>query len=387
MTPIINSNGITINDFNEIFDNLATGYQDIYGNDIDLSQNTPDGQIVGIETKALSDMSEFCVSLYNSFDPDFAMGVALNKILKLNGLKQQQATKSSVDITLICSKEVSLPSDYTIKDANGQRWVIDEAKTLSAGTHLITFYSQLFGKFEALPNTVNQFDTIVLGVVSVNNTLKATVGVDEYTDEEMRQIRNSILQRNSTSTVGGLVGKLYDFCTSVKVYENKENTLNEDLDLEGNSIWVICEGGEVDDIARTIAIETTSCGLKGSIETSWTETVLRSNGETFDYIHNVKFDRQTDTEIYVRLDAIKRTPTSTVDVNLIRQYISEVTYGIAEDVIATSLYYQAYQGGNSFIASNIEVSRDGTTWVSDKIVAGYSERFLMNIDNISVTVV
>lgn len=385
MNPIINSNGILINDFNEIFDNLTTGYQGIYGNDIDLSQNTPDGQIVGIETKALSDMSEFCVALYNSFDPDFAMGLALNKILKLNGIKQQQATKSSVDITLVCDKTVSLPSDYTIKDTNSQKWVIDEAKTLNSGTHLITFYSELFGKFEALPNTVNQFDTIVLGVVSVNNIASATVGINEYTDEELRALRNKILMKNSNSTVGGLIGKLYDFCTDVVVYENKINIYDSDLALDGNSIWVICDGGEVDDIARTIAIETTSCGLKGSIEAQYIETVMRSNRETFIYTHNVKFDRPNITEIYITLDVKKKTLTSTIDINLIKQNLSLLEFNINVPIVATELYSAIYQSGNGFIASNIQLSKDDVAYVSDTLIADYDEKFKIVVANIEVT--
>jgi uncharacterized protein (DUF111 family) len=165
----------------------------------------------------------------------------------------------------------------------------------------------LFGKFEALPNTVNQFDTIVLGVVSVNNIASATVGINEYTDEELRALRNKILMKNSNSTVGGLIGILYDFCTDVVVYENKTNAYDSDLALDGNSIWVICDGGEVDDIAKTIAIETTSCGLKGSIEAQYVETVTRSNSETFIYTHNVKFDRPNIAEIYITLDVKKKT--------------------------------------------------------------------------------
>jgi len=387
MTPVINQNGIAISDFTEIFDELVSNYQTIYGSDIDLSQNTPDGQIVGIDAKIISDFSEFAVSLYNTFDPDYAIGLGLDKILKLNGLKRQQSTKSSVDITLVCSKTVELEADYTIVDALGQKWVIDEAKTVLTGTHLITFYSQDFGKYEALPETITEFDSIVLGVKSVTNLTSAIAGIDEDTDEQVRIKRNLILQRNSSSTIGGLIGKLYDFCTSVKIYENRTNATDSVLALDGNSIWVVCEGGEIDDIAKTIAIETTACGLKGSVVTTYTETFTRSNNETFDYVHTVKFDRPTYTEIYIRLDVLKKTPTSEIDIDLIKTNIAKTVFGINEDVLPSSLYYGIFQSGNSFIPANIEVSSNGTTYYQDRLVAGYKQKYLVDIDKIAITLV
>ena len=48
MKPNFTDEGIQVQTFEEIFNELVAGYQAIYG-DIDFSQNTKDGQIVGIE--------------------------------------------------------------------------------------------------------------------------------------------------------------------------------------------------------------------------------------------------------------------------------------------------------------------------------------------------
>lgn len=381
MTPVINQNGIAISDFTEIFDELVSNYQTIYGSDIDLSQNTPDGQIVGIDAKIISDFSEFAVSLYNSFDPDYAIGLGLDKILKLNGLKRQQSTKSSVDITLVCSKTVELEADYTIVDALGQKWVIDEAKTVLTGTHLITFYSQDFGKYEALPETITEFETIVLGVDSVNNLLSAVAGKDEDTDEEIRIKRNNLLMRNSTSTVGGLIGKLYDICDEVVIYENRTSAIDVDKSMNPNSLWVICEGGEVDEIAQTIALESVGCELKGDIETTYTETITRSNNELFYYIHTVKFDRLNDVGIYVKLDVKRKNASIPIDITLIENTLKALKFNINQNINATELYSDVYSAGNTFIASNIQVSLDDITY-DDEIVAGYKDK--LNIAYVEV---
>ena len=43
--------GVEIETFDEIYNRVAQGLKDIYGADIDLSQETPDGQRVGIIVK------------------------------------------------------------------------------------------------------------------------------------------------------------------------------------------------------------------------------------------------------------------------------------------------------------------------------------------------
>lgn len=389
MTPIIDNNGIQIADFTDVLSDLEISYKEVYGDDIDLSQNTPDGQKIGIEAKVISDFNEFALALYNSFDPDFAMGVAMDKILKLNGLKRQQPTKSSVDITLVCSRTVSLPIDYKIKDSLNQVWVIDEAKTLNAGTHLITFYSENFGKFEALPNTINEFETIVLGVDSVNNLLSAVAGKDEDTDEEIRIKRNNLLMRNSTSTIGGLIGKLYDICSEVKVYENRLSTSDLVKSMNPHSLWIICDGGEIDEITQIIATETTGCELKGAISNTYVENFVRSNNEVIVINHeNINFDRPTITDIYIRFNSKQTVFPATVDYDLMKSNLSDVTFLIGESINASSLYSAIYKNSSgTFVASGIEISDDNINWTDENLAPNFSERFRIVSTQITITVI
>lgn len=44
-----NNNGLEIDTFRDLFQTLSDAYKDIYGQDIDLDQESPDGQRVAIE--------------------------------------------------------------------------------------------------------------------------------------------------------------------------------------------------------------------------------------------------------------------------------------------------------------------------------------------------
>ena len=47
--PRFTPDGIQVQTFQEIYDELAAGYRVIYGEDINLEPNSPDGQRVAIE--------------------------------------------------------------------------------------------------------------------------------------------------------------------------------------------------------------------------------------------------------------------------------------------------------------------------------------------------
>ena len=195
----INENGLLIDEFSTIYNRLADKFKLIYGQDINLEQNSPDGQLLGIITNEIYDLQTLILHIYNSFDPDLAQGVELNKLLKLIAQTRRASTKSIVDITIVANANVTLPADYTIIDENKNEWVINAETTLISGTNIISFNAVNFGAIEASANTINDVVTVFPEIISVNNALPAEVGRDEESDVLLRKRRNNLLSVNSKS--------------------------------------------------------------------------------------------------------------------------------------------------------------------------------------------
>jgi hypothetical protein len=70
---------------------------------------------------------------------------------------------------------------------------------------------------------------------------------------------------------------------------------------------------------------------------------------------------------------------------LIKQNLSLLAFNINVPIVATELYSAIYQSGNGFIASNIQLSKDDITYVSDTLLADYDEKFKIVGANIEVT--
>ncbi|WP_373073885.1 baseplate J/gp47 family protein [Sulfurimonas sp.] len=384
----IDENGIQLDSFADIFDTLSQGFKDIYGDDINIDQDTPDGQQIAIYANTVYDLQSLLAKIYNGFDPDQAEGRELDKILKLIATSRLAATKSTVDINITVSSNVILPSDYTVKDTSGQEWVVNQEETLTTGVNLISFKAVDWGAVEASADTITKPVTILTQVTSLTNPAAAIAGRNEETDIELRKRRNKLIGYNSVSTVGGVLGKLLklDDVADAVIYENQTDVYDTTRDIDAHTMWIICEGGDINSIAEIIAKDKTiGCGLKGNIEETYVENFERSNGTFRVHYHDVKFDRPVEADVYMRMNVTKRLPTDIIDTDAIKAALAALEFNINQTITATELYATIYSAGTTFIASDLELSWDEITWVDDILTSDYDERPIIDVDNITIT--
>lgn len=387
MKPIINENGVQVETFTEIFERLTTGLKDIYGQDINLDQNSPDGQRVGIFAKEILDLQSFAQYIFTQFDPDTAIGVFLNIIIKLNGITRRPSSRSQVDLTIITDRPVTLPTDYTVQDELDQKWTIDNSIELQSGTNTVTFHAEIFGAIEASANTINTPLLIIEGIQSVNNQNQASVGLNEETDVELRQRRKKTFENAAYSTIGGLNSKLISLpnVTDAIVYENDTDQYDSDRQMSAHSIWCVVDGGDVNQIIETIVKnKTAGAGDKGDVSGTYTESILRNDGSTLLIPRTRRFDRLETVQLYVTLTVKRKVINSPPDLEMIKKIIASNTFYINGFCEASDLYCGLNDAGNNFIAYDMKISRDNETFTVEALQAGYDERFNITVDNITI---
>ncbi len=277
MPNILDATGLTVMTRAELVTYFTTQYQLIYG-DITLASDTPDGQMMNIYIQSVLDLQDLVVQIYNSFDPDNAIGVVLDQRVSINGIQRQAGTYTVTPITLVNSASVNLTGldadgvvqtdTYTISDNAGNLWVLMETELgLAAGTHVLSFRAAVPGAQLTIPNTITVPVTIILGVTSVNNpTTYTTLGVNEETDAQLRVRRQRSVSLASQGYLAGLLAALenVDGVTSAFIYENITGVTNVD-GVPGHSIWAIVSGtGAPADIAQAIYTKRNAgCGMFG----------------------------------------------------------------------------------------------------------------------------
>lgn len=180
MPDTLDATGLTTKTLSEIVAELELALKGIYGADINIDQNSPDGQSINIYSQLGVDFREFLTSLYNSFDPDNAVGTTLDARARNNNILRRGGTYTIQPITIVASQAVSLDglddeefdidgSGYTVQDTAGNQYILIDSTTLSIGSNIKNFRAKEIGQIESTLNTITVPVSIVLGVTSVNN--------------------------------------------------------------------------------------------------------------------------------------------------------------------------------------------------------------------------
>ena len=382
------NNGLQTDTFRDLFQTLSDSYKGIYGQDIDLDQESPDGQRVAIEAQARTDIEASIQWLYSQMDPDFNTGDMQQIIAKLHGLYLRPGSRSQRDLNVATDRPVFLYSGYKIRDQSNQVWFVRQNVTIPAGTTTVTFFAQDFGKVTGLiADTFTQL-TPELGVLSITSDAVAVVGRDEETPEEFRQRRNRSLENPATGSTGAIFAKVAQLpgVTDLNIGENDTKVDNPATGIPANSIWLVVEGGAVSDIVEVIIKQKGGgTGVKGEVTGRYIETLARPDGSTLSIAHDMQFDRPVYIPLHINLTARRKAVNDPVDVETLKQVLAGRVMHIGEDIDANELYADGYGSARvNYVLTNMKISADGVTFTDAELSPGFQGKFTLDVANIVV---
>lgn len=373
MADSFTSNGLTVSSLNELVNQLESDFKNIYGSDINIEQNSPDGQLLNIFAQGGYDIRSLLLQIYNSFDPDSASGSVLDERCALNNVFRKGGTYTTVNMTIVTDRSVELQGidgneeedavGYTVQDNSGNEFVLLNTQTLVAGTNTnITFRAKEIGAIEITANSITTPVTVVLGVLSVNNPAAGTTGLEEETDAQLKVRRRQSVSIGSTGYLNGLEASLSQLegMNSARVYENITDTTDAN-GIPGHAIWVVIDGGDPADIADTIFQKRSAgCNMKGS----QTYTIVTPSYQNF----VAKWDNYTSQNLYIKFNIQKTLATATFDTTSIANYIqTNLIFKIGDGANTSDITKLAQEaidvyGGNG-AAVGVLISTDNSNWV------------------------
>lgn len=398
MADIIDESGLTIQTLSETIAELKTGLRGIYGEDINLDQNSPDGQLVNIFAQGAQDIRELAVQVFNSFDPDSAQGTVLDQRVVINNVVRQGGTFTITPVTFIVDRTVSLQgldanfadingSGFTVQDDAGNQFVLIDSGTFTAGTYSRNFRARQLGQVEVAVNTITSQTTVVLGVTSVNNpSAPLEIGQNEENDIQLRVRRARSPALSSNGFLNGLEAAVLSIegVTDVKAYENVTDTVDAD-GIPAHGTWLIVEGGANTAIAQAYyAKKSYGSNLRGTVQVP----IETPSGGVF----TAKFDRPTAEDLHIRFEIKRTLPSAIFNQALIKDYIvANKTYSIGEFAETSSITGIALaainDSGGGGVPINVEISNNGTTWVDFLEVTTLDRKFTLDDARITITVV
>lgn len=346
MPNLIDANGLQVQTRAEWLTFFTAAYQRIYGADVNLDSDSPDGQMMNIDIQVILDIQDLLVQIYNMFDPDNAIGVILDQRVAINGIQRQGGTFTITDITVVNSQSVNLYGKdqendqdakpvFTVSDNAGNLWELQATVLgVSPGTHVYSFQAAVPGQVLTIPNTITIQVTIVLGVDSVNNpTPYTTLGINEETDAQLKLRRQKSVSLSSQGYLAGLLAALENITgmTSAFVYENNTSVTNGD-GVPGHSIWVITSGTAAPaDIAQAIYTKRNAgCGMFGQT----TYTVIQVDGSPF----VLRWDTVITEAFFITFNAASINGINAPNLELIRSQLPVIfTPGVNDEININTL--------------------------------------------------
>ena len=339
----ISSTGFKRKRLNLLLEELNSEVKTIFGENFNVSPESPDGQVNGVISESNANLWELAEEAYNAFNPKAASGVTLSNLVQLNGITRLAATRSRVELTLTGDSGTVIPEGSLISTLDtGDKLSTDDSVTIDgAGNAIVQATALEFGPISMLAGTITQIDTPLSGWDTVINDDNATLGTNDESDSDLRARRRRSVARDAQAIIDAIRSAVenIDNVTQAVVLEN--DTDAEDANgLPAHSFQVVVSGGTNIDVADAIWLKKPA-GIQafGDI----TVEVIDSQGIS----HDISFSRPTPVTIYVEvtLTTFPEYPANGDD--LIKQAIVDYangdlvdnrSFGLADNVIYTRLY-------------------------------------------------
>ena len=389
MPPVITASGPQIDTYNQVVSDLlngtsvAPGFYSIYGSSINVASNSPDGQMINIFATSKIDMENFGVQIYDSLDPDEAIGIALDNSGAYSGTPRKGGVYTQVAIQVIVSMGLNLSGQdtsnpYTIQDGIGNQFQLVTSASLTTGSNTLTFQAVNIGFIQVLPNTLTTPVTIIAGVTSVNNSAAPSqVGANQETDANYRLRLQFSRSFPSQGALDGLYAGLNQLTgvDNANVYEN--DTSSPVNGIPANGIWVVTNGGTAQQIAQVIYNRR---NLGVPMKGSQTYDITQANGTTA----TMKWDNVVLQALYVTA-FLQSISGASINIPAIKAYlVANWKFKINQPADISMLNYLIGLAQPGVVSSGLGVSPDGSTFYNVLAPSSQQNQFYLITANINL---
>lgn len=391
----ISETGVIVPDTAETLNTVRDEYRAAFGDDLDVSAETPQGVLITAETESRDAVARNNAELANQINPNQAGGVFLDALWALMGGARFTASPSLLrDVALTGIPGTLIPAGSIASVGSlGAEFELISAVTLDGGGQGAgTFQCTTLGPVSVSAGGLTNIVSAVLGWETVSNPVAAEEGRPEETDAAARRRRRLTLGLQGLSLPEAITSIIYDL-TGVRSAAFRENTTNatitiEGVDLVAHSIYLCVDGGTDEDIALALLRKKTmGAGWNGTT----TVTVVEANsGQSYD----VKFSRPEAVTVYARATVTTSGPYPDV-AGAVRAAIlayangdrpGEPGLGVGVDVSAFELAGAVNRDDAPIFVNNMELSLDGVTYSNATIPITIAEKASIVSGNIAVVV-
>ncbi|EOS94809.1 baseplate J/gp47 family protein [Erwinia tracheiphila] len=369
----IASTGVIIPDTSTLREQVENEFRDVFGQEIDLSSETPQGALVTMEVENRDAIARNNAELANQINPDIAGGIFLDAIWALMGGQRLSATHSFLtNVQFAGVPQTLIPKGSLAETQAGDAF--ETTSVLIIGSDGVTkgdMRSLESGPVGCGAGKLVRVASSVLGWETVNNPADAVLGRVAESDIRTRRRRRNTLAKNTVSVGEAIISALYDI-EGVESLSYRENYTDADQVIDGvplvkHSIYVCVDGGPREEIAvALLRTKTVGAAYNGSETVEVTEP---SSGQ----VYNVKFDRPKEITVFCRV-TVRKSPfdAQTLIPDAVEKWVAGETdtddgLAVGRDVSPFEIAAAVNTAEPRLFVLKVELSTDGVTWSTDGI--------------------
>jgi hypothetical protein len=376
--------GMTVNGFiplnyGEIVERIEAKLE-VFSPGFDFSPESPDGQMIGIMAFEIAAAWSELNLVYNSYDPNQAVGQGLVNIGQLCGIPYGAATRSYATVDILGDAETIVPKGSLVSDDAGNLFQTELRATIPAG---VRAFAQVSGN---IPVGIGALTTVVSSVpgwTGIDQPAVGVVGGLPQTQTEYRNLRNGTVQRRNVGMSEAIQSGFLDLGIEQAVVVNNDSssTLPDGTPSGGVSVTVGEVGAVTNlDIAESILLNNSiGCLTYGTT----IQNVLDSQGIS----HDIHFTKAADVGIFVSTNVTFLDPDTAGLVELIKQSLETGINALlaGDDVIWSRLFELITPYGKAQVNS-LTIGKSLGTLAAANILIDIDEYASTTIGSIEVVV-
>lgn len=225
----INSTGVIVPETSGILSDVQTEYKAVFGADLAVTADTPQGVLITAETLARVQEINNNAAVANQINPNISGGVFLDAIMALTlppgRTAATQTLVQSVALTGVAG--TIIPAGVQAKTAVGDLFATPTLVTLdSGGNATVDFVSVEYGAIPCAAHALNTIVSNVLGWETVDNDNAGILGTSTQSDQAARALRLNTLGFQGVALPVAQTSSLYyiNGVTSLQFLENYNPT-------------------------------------------------------------------------------------------------------------------------------------------------------------------
>lgn len=384
--PYIDELGMHVPTYNDILQDLLTSMKQIFGNDIYLDEDSMDYQQISIFARKIYDTNSLALLVYNNRTANTSVGVGLDNLCALVGIKRKPSTKSSCQLTVTGDPGTVITNG---KAGDGTyNWILPEEVTIpSNGMIIVQTECETDGYITAAPNTINNIITPIYGWLGVTNQYSATPGRNVESDANLRARYYVSTMLPAVSIFDSMLASLGSI-TDVKRVKGYENDTNQ-ISSEGfppHSVTFVVEDGDEGQIAEMIYNKKTpGCYTNGTTDIE----ILSEAGN----VTHIRFYRPTYKNVWVKVNITKLAGYNDSAVDKIKNaLVNYIKSADIHDTIYRQILMSVVIGqltsttSPEFSVTDVQISTDGSVYSQNDLVLAFNEAGISDLNKIQVVV-